>query len=146
MGKSGQLSELLQPAACQNANGVYDSDRAAAEALTQGYWQISTSQVIPGHPAHTHLLLLKLYYTKILVLITSRSYFISTHTSVYDVIIFFMHLFFVFFLAIGIIPSFEYYKFTNMRPPFTYASMIRWVSTAELNILYITFFHFLPVT
>ncbi|KTG44871.1 hypothetical protein cypCar_00006939 [Cyprinus carpio] len=26
----------------------------------------------------------------------------------------------------GIIPSFEYYKFTNMRPPFTYASMIRW--------------------
>ncbi|XP_016397736.1 forkhead box protein P3-like isoform X1 [Sinocyclocheilus rhinocerous] len=71
--KSGHLSELLQPAACQNANGVYDSDRAAAEALTQGYWQISTSQVIPG-----------------------------------------------------IIPSFEYYKFTNMRPPFTYASMIRW--------------------
>ncbi|XP_043102439.1 forkhead box protein P3a isoform X3 [Puntigrus tetrazona] len=71
--KSGHMSELLQPAACQNANAVYDSDRAAAEALTQGYWQISTSHVIPG-----------------------------------------------------IIPSFEYYKFTNMRPPFTYASMIRW--------------------
>ncbi|KAI2661655.1 Forkhead box protein P3 [Labeo rohita] len=71
--KSGHLSGLLQPAACQNANGVYDSDRAAAEALTQGYWQISTSHVIPG-----------------------------------------------------IIPSFEYYKLTNMRPPFTYASMIRW--------------------
>uniref|UniRef100_A0A8C2JS69 Forkhead box P3a n=1 Tax=Cyprinus carpio TaxID=7962 RepID=A0A8C2JS69_CYPCA len=69
----GHLSGLLQPAAFQNAIGVYDSERAAAEALTQGFWQISTSQVIPG-----------------------------------------------------IIPSFEYYKFTNIRPPFTYASMIRW--------------------
>lgn len=135
MEKSGHLSELLQPAACQNTNGVYDSDRAAAEALTQGYWQISTSQIIPGHPAHKHLLLLKLNYTKLLVMITSHSYFISTHnTTVY----YFLHVFF-FLLAIGIIPSFEYYKFTNIRPPFTYASMIRWVSTAELNILYITF-------
>ncbi|XP_047011620.1 forkhead box protein P3a isoform X2 [Ictalurus punctatus] len=26
----------------------------------------------------------------------------------------------------GIIPSIECYKYTNMRPPFTYASMIRW--------------------
>ncbi|XP_016136538.1 forkhead box protein P3-like [Sinocyclocheilus grahami] len=69
----GHLPGLLQPAAFQNTNGVYDSERAAAEALTQGFWQISTSQVIPG-----------------------------------------------------IIPSFEYYKFTNIRPPFTYASMIRW--------------------
>ncbi|XP_067251128.1 forkhead box protein P3a [Chanodichthys erythropterus] len=71
--KPGHLSGLLQPAACQNTNGLYDSERVAADALTQGYWQISTSQVIPG-----------------------------------------------------IIPSFEYYKLTNMRPPFTYASMIRW--------------------
>lgn len=64
-----------------------------------------------------------------------QSFIFHLHTQPYDVIIFFMR----FFLAIGIIPSFEYYKFTNMRPPFTYASMIRWVSTAELNILYITF-------
>ncbi|XP_026115403.1 forkhead box protein P3-like isoform X2 [Carassius auratus] len=70
---SGHLSRLKQPAAFQNANGVYDNERAVAEPLTQGFWQISTSQVIPG-----------------------------------------------------IIPSFEYYKFTNIRPPFTYASMIRW--------------------
>ncbi|KAK3539368.1 hypothetical protein QTP70_003855 [Hemibagrus guttatus] len=26
----------------------------------------------------------------------------------------------------GIVPSIECYKYTNMRPPFTYASMIRW--------------------
>ncbi|XP_067269824.1 forkhead box protein P3a [Pseudorasbora parva] len=71
--KPGHLSGLLQPAACQITNGLYDSERVAADALTQGYWQISTSQVIPG-----------------------------------------------------IIPSFEYYKLTNLRPPFTYASMIRW--------------------
>ncbi|XP_055024822.2 forkhead box protein P3a isoform X1 [Misgurnus anguillicaudatus] len=69
----GHLSGLLQPAVCQNADGHCDSERVAADALTQGYWQISTSQVIPG-----------------------------------------------------IIPSFEYYKYTNIRPPFTYASMIRW--------------------
>nr|CAT02414.1 forkhead box protein [Danio rerio] len=68
--KPAHLSGLLQPA---SSNDHYDCERAATEALTQGYWQISTSQVIPG-----------------------------------------------------IIPSFEYYKFTNMRPPFTYASMIRW--------------------
>lgn len=49
------------------------------------------------------------------------------------------------FLPIGIIPSFEYYKFTNMRPPFTYASMIRWVSTAELTSCMLPF-HFLSVT
>lgn len=71
--KLGHLSGLLQPAVCQNANGLYDTEQVAADALAQGYWQISTSQVIPG-----------------------------------------------------IIPSFEYYKYTNIRPPFTYASMIRW--------------------
>ncbi|XP_076859954.1 forkhead box protein P3a isoform X2 [Brachyhypopomus gauderio] len=26
----------------------------------------------------------------------------------------------------GIVPSIEYYKYTNIRPPFTYAAMIRW--------------------
>ncbi len=69
-------------------------------------------------------------------MITSHSYFISTQ-HYFILCNYFLHVFF--FLAIGIIPSFEYYKFTNMRPPFTYASMIRWVSTDELNILYITF-------
>ncbi|XP_056319541.1 forkhead box protein P3a isoform X1 [Danio aesculapii] len=68
--KPAHLPGLLQPA---SSNDLYDHERAATDALTQGYWQIATSQVIPG-----------------------------------------------------IIPSFEYYKFTNMRPPFTYASMIRW--------------------
>ncbi|KAA0714010.1 P3 Forkhead box protein [Triplophysa tibetana] len=71
--KQGHLSGHLQPAVCQNANGLYDTEQVASDALAQGYWQISTSQVIPG-----------------------------------------------------IIPSFEYYKYTNIRPPFTYASMIRW--------------------
>ncbi|XP_051950454.1 forkhead box protein P3a isoform X2 [Xyrauchen texanus] len=71
--KTRHLSGLLQPAACQNVDVLFDSERGAADALTQGYWQISTSQVIPG-----------------------------------------------------IIPSFEYYKYTNIRPPLTYASMIRW--------------------
>lgn len=52
--KPGHLSGLLQPAACQNTNGLYDSERVAADALTQGYWQISTSQVIPGHSAPKH--------------------------------------------------------------------------------------------
>ncbi|XP_056629508.1 forkhead box protein P3a [Triplophysa dalaica] len=71
--KLGHLSGHLQPAVCQNANGLFDTEQVASDALAQGYWQISTSQVIPG-----------------------------------------------------IIPSFEYYKYTNIRPPFTYASMIRW--------------------
>jgi len=52
--KRGHLSGLLQPAACQNTNGLYDSERVAADALTQGYWQISTSQVIPGHSFYTY--------------------------------------------------------------------------------------------
>lgn len=50
MEKSAHLSGLLQPA---SSNDHYDRERAATDVLTQGYWQISTSQVIPGHSNHT---------------------------------------------------------------------------------------------
>lgn len=121
--KPGHLSGLLQPAACQNTNGLYDSERVAADALTQGYWQISTSQVIPGHSTAKHTLVHTYFQTliqKLNMCIFNLNYY--PHTTQHDVFL---------FLSTGIIPSFEYYKLTNMRPPFTYASMIRWVSIAE---------------
>lgn len=61
MEKPGHLSGLLEPAACQNTNGLYDSERVAADALTQGYWQISTSQVIPGHSAAKRTVVLYIF-------------------------------------------------------------------------------------
>ncbi|TRY66884.1 hypothetical protein DNTS_033046 [Danionella cerebrum] len=63
----------LQPAEFQYLASLYDHEKVANDALTKVYWQISSSQAMPG-----------------------------------------------------VIPSFDYYKRTNLRPPFTYASMIRW--------------------
>ncbi|KAL6458949.1 hypothetical protein MHYP_G00324210 [Metynnis hypsauchen] len=69
--QSGSPSGGLQ--SCESVTGLQSGNRVPAEMLPPGYWQIPTSQYIPG-----------------------------------------------------IIPSIECYKYTNIRPPFTYASMIRW--------------------
>ncbi|KAI4898496.1 hypothetical protein NFI96_020945 [Prochilodus magdalenae] len=71
------LKQSSSPSGSLQANesvpGHQGGNRVPAEMLPPGYWQIPTSQFIPG-----------------------------------------------------IITSIECYKYTNIRPPFTYASMIRW--------------------